>query len=87
MLGSYAAGIGIGLALFLSETFAGAYLPDIVKDLPFAVASSATGAGGGGFGRVQTTLPPDQALVLVAAWLVGALLVASIHVERAEITG
>ncbi|HEY4753760.1 MAG TPA: hypothetical protein VIH37_10765, partial [Candidatus Limnocylindrales bacterium] len=84
---SQLAGIGIGLAFFFGETFAGAFLPDVVKYLPFAVARAATGAGGGGFGPVQTTLPQGQALVLVAVWLVGALLVASIHADRAEITG
>ncbi|HLX34623.1 MAG TPA: ABC transporter permease subunit [Candidatus Limnocylindrales bacterium] len=84
---SQLAGIGIGLAFFFGETFAGAFLPDVVKYLPFAVARAATGAGSGGFGPVQTTLPQNQALVLVAVWLVGALLVAAVHADRAEITG
>ncbi len=86
---SQLAGIGIGLAFFFGETFASVFLPDIVKYLPFAVARAAIGAagGGGGFGAATASLPQDQALVLVAVWFAGALLVTSLFTDRAEITG
>jgi ABC-2 type transport system permease protein len=90
---SQLAGIGAGIAFYFGETFARIFLPDIVQYLPFAVASasidtggSSGGPGGGGGGFIQS-LAPDTALLLVAAWLVGALLVTVIFTERAEITG
>jgi ABC-2 type transport system permease protein len=87
---SQLAGIGVGIAFYFGETFAGIFLPDIVKYMPFSVANASlvTGAsntetlGGGASG-----LPADQALVLVVLWLVGSLLVASIFSDRVEITG
>lgn len=84
---------GVGIALYFGETFARLFLPDVVKYLPFdvATASVATGTtGGGGFlsgGAGAVALPADVALVLVVAWLVGALFVAALATERAEITG
>jgi ABC-2 type transport system permease protein len=86
---SQLAGIGVGIAFYFGETFAGIFLPDVVKYLPFHLSSAAVG-GGGGFG------PPDPAaavmsigtaLVLVTVWLVGSLVVAAGFAERAEITG
>ena len=89
---SQLAGIGAGIGLFFGEQFAGIFLPDIVKYLPFnvATASVATGAStGGGFGNGAqiASLGADTALVLVVVWLVGALLVAALFTERAEIAG
>jgi len=92
---SQLAGIGAGIAFYFGETFATIFLPDIVKYLPFAVARASvnTGAsGGGGFGggdggQALASLPADTALLLVAAWLLGSLLVATLFTERAEITG
>ena len=88
---SQLAGIGAGIGLYFGESFAGIFLPDIVKYLPFNVATSslATGASGGGFGGGQqiASLDANTALVLVVAWLVGALLVAAVFTERAEISG
>lgn len=90
---SQLAGIGAGIAFYFGEGFAQLFLPDIVKYLPFSVAraSLATGAESGGFGGGGggTTVPltPDTALMLVALWLVGSLLVAVLFTERAEITG
>jgi hypothetical protein len=55
-----------------------------------ARASVNTGGGGsfGGDGAAAAgALAPDTALVLVAVWLVGALLVTVLFTERAEITG
>ncbi len=87
---SQLAGIGAGIAFYFGETFATIFLPDIIRYMPFAAARTAvdTGGGGGfGGGADPNALAPDTALLLVAAWLVGALLVAVLYTERAEITG
>lgn len=88
---SQLAGIGAGIAFYFGETFATIFLPDIIKYMPFAVARASidTGSGGGfgGGGDVTGALAPDTALVLVAAWLIGSLLVTVLFTERAEITG
>jgi ABC-2 type transport system permease protein len=90
---SQLAGIGAGIGLYFGESFASIFLPDIVKYLPFNVARAAvstgqTGGGGfGGDGSGVTALAPDVALLITVAWLVGALVVASLFTERAEITG
>lgn len=88
---SQLAGIGVGIGVYFGEGFASIFLPDIVKYLPFNVASAAvdTGdTGGGGFGGNDVaSLPPDTALLIVVAWLVAGVVVASLFTERAEITG
>ncbi len=91
---SQLAGIGVGIGFYFGETFAGVFLPGVVKYLPFSVANAAlatpsTGAApGGGFGEVAASaLPADQALLLVGVWLVGALIVAAFFADRAEISG
>ncbi|HXG26290.1 MAG TPA: hypothetical protein VNL94_05505 [Candidatus Binatia bacterium] len=88
---SQLAGIGAGIAFYFGESFAQIFFPDIIKYLPFAVARASVdtegGFGGGGGGGLIQTLEPDTALVLVGAWLVGAILVAVLFTERAEITG
>lgn len=90
LAGSQLAGIGAGIALFFGEAFARVFLPDVVKYLPFAVANTAAGTGGSFGGAGAAALPAlsaDTALLLVAAWLIGSLVVASLFTERAEITG
>jgi ABC-2 type transport system permease protein len=91
---SQLAGIGAGIAFYFGETFATIFLPDIVKYLPFAVARASINTGGGGFGGgggggggLTAALDADTAILLVAAWLVGSLVVAVAFTERAEITG
>jgi ABC-type transport system involved in multi-copper enzyme maturation permease subunit len=89
---SQLAGIGAGIAFYFGETFARIFLPDIIKYMPFAVASASidtegSGFGGGGGGGFVESLPADTALLLVAAWLIGALAVTVLFTERAEITG
>lgn len=87
---SQLAGIGVGIALYFGEAFASIFLPDIVKYLPFDLATAAVGgSGGGGFGAPPdpNALSPDLALVLISVWLVGSLLVAAVFTDRAEITG
>jgi len=93
LAGSQLAGIGVGIALYFGETFAGIFLPDIVKYLPFSVATASVATGnsaGAGFGGSRAsvaTLDANTALLLVVVWLVGALLVAALYTERAEIAG
>jgi hypothetical protein len=91
---SQLAGIGAGIAFYFGETFATIFLPDIIKYMPFAVARASIdtdggggGFGGGGGGGLVEALPADPALLLVAAWLVGSLVVTVLFTERAEITG
>jgi hypothetical protein len=91
---SQLAGIGAGIAFYFGETFATIFLPDIIKYMPFAVARASVDTeggggfgGGGGGGGLSDALAPDTALLLVAAWLVGALVVSLVYTDRAEITG
>jgi ABC-2 type transport system permease protein len=90
---SQLAGIGAGIAFYFGEGFASIFLPDIIQYMPFAVARAAVdteGSGdgfGGGGGGLTEVLPADTALLLVAAWLVGSLIVTVLFTERAEITG
>jgi len=88
---SQLAGIGAGIAFYFGESFASIFLPDVVKYMPFSVANAAVSTGSGqglsSGGGAIASLPADQALVLVALWLVGSLLVASIFSDRVEITG
>jgi ABC-2 type transport system permease protein len=92
LAGSQLAGIGAGIALYFGETFAGIFLPDIVKYLPFSVATASVATGntpgrGFGGGAAAAALDANTAFVLVLVWLVGALLVAAVYTERAEIAG
>ena len=88
---SQLAGIGAGIAFFFGEQFASIFLPDIVKYMPFnaanAVVQVAGGGPGGGGGSGGSSLTPEVALLVVIAWLVGALAVATIFTERADISG
>ena len=89
---SQLAGIGAGIAFYFGEAFAGVFLPDIVKYGPFSVASASLGTsggfGGGGGGEPAIgALSQETAFLLVGVWLVGALLVAALVTDRAEITG
>jgi ABC-type transport system involved in multi-copper enzyme maturation permease subunit len=87
---SQLAGIGAGIAVYFGEQFAAIFLPDIVKYLPFNAASAVVATSGGGFGgggATLTRLEPNVALLVVAAWLIGALVVSALFTERAEISG
>jgi hypothetical protein len=87
---SQLAGIGAGIAFYFGEGFASIFFPDVIKYMPFAAARASIdteGGGGGGPGGLVQALEPDVALALVAAWLVGAVLVALVFSDRAEITG
>jgi ABC-2 type transport system permease protein len=86
---SQLAGIGAGIGVYFGEQFASIFLPDIVKYLPFNAASAvvATSGAAGPGGAAVSRLEPNTALVVVAAWLVGALVVTVLFTERAEISG
>ena len=88
---SQLAGIGVGIAVYFGEQFASIFLPDVVKYLPFnaatAVVATSGRVGGGGGGAAPVRLDPDTALFVVAAWLIGALIVTALFTERAEISG
>ena len=76
--------------VYFGESFATIFLPDIVKYGPFNAASAVVAtSGGGGFGggNAPPRLEPDTALIVVAAWLIAALLVTALFTERAEISG
>ncbi|HEX5590677.1 MAG TPA: hypothetical protein VFX65_10345 [Candidatus Limnocylindrales bacterium] len=88
---SQLAGIGAGIAFFFGEQFASIFLPDVIKWLPFnaanaVVATDETGFSGDGGGMLRS-LEPNTALLVVAAWLIGSLAVATLFTERAEISG
>jgi hypothetical protein len=87
---SQLAGIGAGIAFYFGESFASIFLPDIVKYMPFAVASASVSTGstsGFGGGGAIAALPADQALVLVFVWMIGSLLVTALFSNRVEIAG
>jgi ABC-2 type transport system permease protein len=92
---SQLAGIGVGIGVFFAEGIAGIFAPDLIKWFPFAASSAvavrsgelAVGGGGDGGGGLGTRLDPQTAIIVVAAWLVASLLVASLWTERAEISG
>lgn len=90
---SQLAGIGAGIAFFFGEQFATLFLSDIVKYMPFNAANAVVatqgegGFSGGGGGPEISSLEPNQALVVVVAWLIGSLVVATLFTERAEISG
>lgn len=87
---SQLAGIGVGIALYFGEMFAAIFLPDVVKFLPFNAATAVVATtGGGGFGGGATVqrLDPNVAMLVVAAWLLGALVLSALVTERAEISG
>ncbi len=90
---SQLAGIGVGIGLLVVQNIAGIFLPEVFKWFPFSAASAVIvdtgsgGGGGGGGGGPTVALGPDLAVVVVAIWLIGALVLAALWTERAEIAG
>jgi hypothetical protein len=86
---SQLAGIGAGIALYFGGTFLQFLLPGIVKWLPFNAASAVVASSSSdqfaAMGMSMEQLEPNIALVVVALWLVGSLVVTAVYVERAEI--
>ncbi|MFI5200720.1 MAG: hypothetical protein ACHQXL_10155, partial [Candidatus Limnocylindrales bacterium] len=87
---SQLAGVGAGIGIYFAEMFAGAFLPDIVKWLPFNAANSLiqtdTAVTGSGATR-PVALDPTTAVVVVGVWILIGLAVTAIFTERAEISG
>lgn len=89
---SQIAGIGVGLGVYFGEQFAAIFLPDVIKFLPFHAAAAVVEVSGavtgqGGEGSFVESLSPNEALVVVILWLLGALGVTALVAERAEIAG
>ena len=89
---SQLAGIGAGIGLWFGEQFSTIFFPDVVKYLPFHVASAMVGLPeGGGFGAGGgaeiARLEPNVAALAVLAWLIGAVVISALFTERAEIAG
>jgi ABC-type transport system involved in multi-copper enzyme maturation permease subunit len=86
---SQLAGIGVGIAAYFGEQFASIFVSDITKWLPFSAASASVTVGTqtSTGGQLLPTLEANTALLVVVLWLVGALAVASLFTERAEIGG
>jgi ABC-2 type transport system permease protein len=92
---SQLAGIGVGIGVFFAEGIARVFAPDLLKWFPFAASNAVvaggtslgSGGGGGGGGFNAASLDPQTAVIVVAAWLVVAIAVASLWTERAEIAG
>jgi ABC-2 type transport system permease protein len=86
---SQLAGIGVGIGVYFGEQFATIFLPDVVKYLPFNAANAVVSTSGGirvGGPGIAERLEPNTALVVVAAWLVGALVASALSTDRAEIS-
>jgi ABC-2 type transport system permease protein len=86
---SQLAGLGAGIALYFVESFSTLFLPDIVRYLPFHVASSALRLSTGALDPpgASGALDPTISLALVSVYLVVAAAVSALIIERAEITG
>ena len=88
---SQLAGIGVGIGVYFAEGIASVFLPDIIRWGPFSAAGAvvvrASTAGPGGDAGGGGALDPNTALVVVVAWLIAAIVVASAWTERAEISG
>jgi ABC-type transport system involved in multi-copper enzyme maturation permease subunit len=90
---SQMAGIGTVIGYFIASIFAPALLPEIVKEifkyLPFSAAGDSIGIAGPPTSGPPSAvaLDPNVALLITIGWLVGCLAVASLSVERAEISG
>ena len=87
---SQLAGIGVGIGAYFAEGIAGVFLPDVIKWLPFSAATAVLARSGSvsvGGAQAATSLDPNTAVIVVAAWLLGALVVSSAWTERAEISG
>lgn len=87
---SQIAGISVGIGLYFAEQFAAIFFSGVVRFLPFSAAQAAvveaqvpTGPGVPQF----EVLTPDVALLVVAGWLVLAMVVSAVFTERAEING
>jgi hypothetical protein len=84
---SQLAGVGAGIAIYFGEQFASIPLPDIAKYGPFSGGAVVASSSSETISQGPAALDPNTALLVVIAWLVGALVVAALFTERAEISG
>ena len=90
---SQLAGIGVAIGVYFAEGIASIFLPSVIRWFPFSSANAVVAQGGdvsfggGGEAVASSALDPNVAVVVVLAWLVASLAVASIVSERAEIGG
>jgi hypothetical protein len=90
---SQLAGIGVAIGVYFAEGIASIFLPSVIRWFPFSSANAVVAQGGdvsfggGGEAAASSALDPNVAVLVVLAWLVASLAVASIVSERAEIGG
>ncbi len=89
---SQLAGIGASIGLLFASGIAGVFAPHLVKWLPFSVSGAVLNGGDGGGVMVGATemgvqLDSTTAIWVSLAWLVVALGVAALYVDRSEING
>jgi ABC-2 type transport system permease protein len=89
---SQLAGVGVGIGLFFAEGIAGIFAPHVIKWFPFTASGAAVEGGAGGSvvvngAEIGASLDSTTAIVVTVLWLVGALVVAVVRAERAEISG
>lgn len=88
---SQLAGIGVGIGLYFGEQFAGIFLREWTRWLPFDAGTAIISTRGLAAGSNQTVgtppLDPNAAAIVVVAWLVGAVVLSALWTERAEIGG
>jgi ABC-type transport system involved in multi-copper enzyme maturation permease subunit len=82
---SQLAGIGAGIAVYVAEQFVALAIPTQARYLPFTVSGSLVQTQEQAAFAGVTLLEPATALLLTTAYLVGALLVAVVVTERAQI--
>jgi ABC-type transport system involved in multi-copper enzyme maturation permease subunit len=82
---SQLAGIGAGIAVYVAEQFVSLAIPQQARYLPFTVAGSLVQTPEQAEFAGVTLLDPPVALLLTGAYLGGALLVAVVVTERAQI--
>jgi hypothetical protein len=89
---SQLAGVGVGIGLFFAEGIAGIFAPHVIKWFPFTASGAAVEGGAGGSvvvngAEIGASLDSTTAIIVTVVWLVGALVVAVLRAERAEISG
>ena len=87
---SQLAGIAIGIGLYFGEQFSALLVPDIVRYLPFNAATALiapTTAEAATARSITHALDPSSAVLVVVCWLLGAIVLAAVAGEVAEIGG
>jgi ABC-type transport system involved in multi-copper enzyme maturation permease subunit len=82
---SQLAGIGAGIAVYVAEQFISLAIPEQARYLPFTVAGSLVQTQEQAAFAGVTLLAPPVAFLLTGVYLVGALVLAVVVTERAQI--